>query len=498
MSHDAQESIAKPEAGKPANQPGSSGRVLFLAPQSFYSERGSSFRTLGTVTALLELGYQVDLVCFGGGELLERDGLRVVRTPCYAGPVPAGFSYRKVLHGLGLSCIAFFLLLRRRYLAMHAVEDSVIPAALLSAVFRIPYIFDSYSCLTGHLQSLLGSEHVTQNWAGRLLSFAAAGAAGVIDAGERPRVYRNGQSLCAIAGLPLTLFHRPSREEVSRVAQKYGLRRKRVILFVGTFQENDGVELLMRSFVELLQSCADQPGETANLCLVISGRGKVTNQAFRRYRNLATHLGIEHRVVFTGRSAGHEFASLVTLSSAIVCPKVEGDAPSLKLFSFLASGRPLIVTDIPAHRESVGDSPTILVEPTLAGLSGGLRRILVGSCREPVRAFLENPQDVCESSIELHTNTDTFRSVLSSFYLSALRLPNRNVVLPSLKAVFRAAAKLQKDFSRFELEELGGSEKHSGRLLSSDYESFSGLGSPMRDNIVFFLKGAALYGLMAL
>ncbi|GIT66664.1 MAG: hypothetical protein Ct9H300mP25_01360 [Acidobacteriota bacterium] len=101
-----------------------------------------------------------------------------------------------------------------------------------------------------------------------------------------------------------------------------------------------------------------------------------------RLQSLVYTLGIDDRVTFTGLVPRAEVDPLVRSATVCVVPTV--DTPSarytspLKLFEYMACGRPVIISDLPPVREVVEDEQTaLLVPPSDAGkLAEALRRLL--------------------------------------------------------------------------------------------------------------------------
>jgi glycosyltransferase involved in cell wall biosynthesis len=65
-----------------------------------------------------------------------------------------------------------------------------------------------------------------------------------------------------------------------------------------------------------------------------------------------------------------------------VSPRAHGGNLPLKVFDYLAAGRPIVATDIPTHRSVLTDELAVLVPPTARGLADGILSLL----RDPDRA----------------------------------------------------------------------------------------------------------------
>jgi len=62
-------------------------------------------------------------------------------------------------------------------------------------------------------------------------------------------------------------------------------------------------------------------------------------------------------------------------ATLVVSPRIHGRNTPMKVFSYLASGRPLLATRLPTHTQVLGDDIAMLVEPTPEGMAEGLRRL---------------------------------------------------------------------------------------------------------------------------
>ena len=128
-------------------------RVLMVAPQPFYTDRGTPIAVRQVLEALGELGQPVDLLTFPIGADPTLPGLRIFRSgnPLRIRRVPIGLSMRKV--ALDISLLAAF---RRRlasesYWCIHAVEEAAFPAAILARQYGIPLLYDMQSSLAEQL-----------------------------------------------------------------------------------------------------------------------------------------------------------------------------------------------------------------------------------------------------------------------------------------------------------------------------------------------------------
>ena len=128
-------------------------RVLLLAPQPFYEDRGTPIAVALVLKVLSERGTRVDVVTYHEGRDVELEHVtlhRIPRLPFVRGIRP-GFSWKKIVCDAFLMLTAMRMAARRRYDLVHAVEEAVFIALLLKWIFRIPYVYDMDSSLAQQL-----------------------------------------------------------------------------------------------------------------------------------------------------------------------------------------------------------------------------------------------------------------------------------------------------------------------------------------------------------
>src|SRR5215207_7453189 len=131
-------------------------RILVVAPQPFYEDRGTPIAVRQVLQALGELGRSVDLLTFPIGSDIGIPGLNIVRSanPFGFRRVPIGLSFRKVVLDLPLTWALRRLVVPGRYSCIHAVEEAAFPAALLAQRYGIPLLYDMQSSLAEQLARL--------------------------------------------------------------------------------------------------------------------------------------------------------------------------------------------------------------------------------------------------------------------------------------------------------------------------------------------------------
>jgi glycosyltransferase involved in cell wall biosynthesis len=76
------------------------------------------------------------------------------------------------------------------------------------------------------------------------------------------------------------------------------------------------------------------------------------------------------------RQPREAMAAYLALADVLVSPRAYGGNLPLKVFDYLAAGRPIVATDIPTHRTVLTDERAVLVAPESQALAEGILSLL--------------------------------------------------------------------------------------------------------------------------
>jgi glycosyltransferase involved in cell wall biosynthesis len=356
-------------------------KVLFLAPQPFYQERGTPIAVkIALETLAKKLSHTqsvetvIDVLCYAEGEDIEIPGVRIHRTPspAFLRGIRPGISLKKLLCDIifFFSTLALVIKARKRqYTIIHAVEESVFMAWLVKQLWRIPYIYDMDSSL---------SLQVTEKWWWSkplypLMSFlegiavrgsvAVAPVCDALSAIATKHGSPHTVMLRDVSLLPLSAEHNDCRNRVLGVSVG---NTQPVVLYVGNLEFYQGIDLLVEAFA-LVRTHASQPH------LVIVGG---TSDSIERYQNKASHLGCETTVTFLGPRPVSQLKDYLAAADIVVSPRVKGNNTPMKIYSYLHSGKALLATDLATHRQVLDDEISVLAPAEANGFANGLRTLL--------------------------------------------------------------------------------------------------------------------------
>jgi glycosyltransferase involved in cell wall biosynthesis len=346
-------------------------RILFVAPQPFYEDRGTPIAVRQVLQALGQLGYAVDLLTYPVGSDVTIPGLRIFRgaNPFGFRSVPVGLSVRKLLLDISLAAALRAHLRSQSYTCVHAVEEMAFPAALLGRRYGVPVLYDMQSSLPEQL-----SQRAPFTWAPvrRILerlerwlidrSDLIVGSAGLA-----AQVHR------AAPNAPVREWHFPSAPveaeapDVGALRERLGLSAEEpVILYSGTFEHYQGLPELIAA-IPLVR--AQVPSAT----FVLVGADRANGLATQASTEALLRSGALRIVERQPRS---EMAAYLAMADVLVSPRAYGGNLPLKIFDYLAAGRPIVATDIPTHRTVLAEDRAVLVAPNTEAIAQGILAVL--------------------------------------------------------------------------------------------------------------------------
>ena len=107
------------------------------------------------------------------------------------------------------------------------------------------------------------------------------------------------------------------------------------------------------------------------------------------------------------------------MSDVLASPRAKGQNTPFKIFTYLASGKPLVATRIATHTQLLDDTTAFLVEPTPEGLASG------------IRAALDHPEDAAARAgrgrdlLEREYGVERYREKIARAYATVERIAAR-------------------------------------------------------------------------
>lgn len=130
-------------------------KILMIAPQPFFTPRGTPFSIRGRIQALVALGHSVDLVTYHTGQDVSLPGLTIYRIPKipWIRSVAIGPSLAKVFLDVMLFALSVKRVLKEKYDIIHTHEEAGLMGAVLAPWARAQHLYDMHSSLPQQLKN---------------------------------------------------------------------------------------------------------------------------------------------------------------------------------------------------------------------------------------------------------------------------------------------------------------------------------------------------------
>lgn len=330
-------------------------RVLLLAPHPFFQNRGTPIDVLLVLRALSERDdTEVDAIVYPEGEDIELPGTTLYRVP-YAKNVTGirpGFSLKKLWIDFLMFFFTWRMVHKNRYDVLHAGEESVFIAMVMKRLYKIPYVYDIDSSIAQQMvekHPRLGVVSGFLNWM-EGCAIRGAIANGPVCHALRELCEKNGSGK-TVTLHDISQLQNPDLERnglIKNEIQSDGM----ILLYCGNLEPYQGVDLLVESFPYVVQ-------ENDGVELVIIGG---VDEDIDYYTKKAASLGVAEHVHFLGPRPFDQLDHYLADADILVAPRTRGVNTPMKIFPYLHSGKPVLLTKLYTHTQIVTDNEAYLAD----------------------------------------------------------------------------------------------------------------------------------------
>ena len=375
---------------------------------------------MATVDVLAELGYQVDMLCYPLGNSPQNRQYTIFRSygPASVQSVKIGPSPQKVLLDIPLAWSARKLVRKYSYDVIHGVEEAGFIACWLGKRYGIPYIFDMHSWMSQQIEDgkFLKIRFLLDLFK-KLELYAMKNARAIITVGEemtsllRTKLVPDVYSV-SLPDRSLSLQDSVSQETIRSIEERFFRQPGKKILYTGNFHQYQGIDLLLDSIQELKK----QGGLDCQLLLVGGGDGEREKVEF--YKEMCRTKGIADSVIFCGEFPPETMSVFIEKSDVLVSSRITGNNIPLKIYTYLASGKLLVATNIASHTQVLHSGNCLLAEPDPAAFARELQRALCELTDSEKERIAEEAK---KSSGQEHFQK--FTDILANCYTHCLKRP---------------------------------------------------------------------------
>ena len=356
-----------------------------VAPEPFFSPRGTPLSVLHRVEALTALGHRVQLLTYPFGETPRVPGLTVERSATVPGvrDVAVGPSLGKLLLDVPLFRRACRRARDGGFDLVHTHEEAAVAGGWIARRHGVPHLYDMHSSLPEQLGNFARYDVAPLVALFRgLEKFALRHADGVIAiSGSLARHAREtGYSgpLEVIENVMGGFAAEATAEQVRAARDRLTDGDGPLVVYTGTLEPYQGIELL-------LAAAGRTEGFAAAARFGVVGG---TEAQVERLRREARRRGVASRFSFLPAVPVGEVAAFQAAADVLVSPRRTGTNPPLKIYEYLRSGRPIVATDIVAHSQVLNEDTAEMVAPDAGSIASGIERLLADP--ERARRLAEN------------------------------------------------------------------------------------------------------------
>ena len=376
-------------------------KALVIAPQPFFTARGTPFSVYFRTLITVEQGVTVDLLTYGEGQDVDIPGVRIIRIPRFAifGNVKTGPSGLKLFLDFFILLWTLGLLLRNRYDFVHAHEESVFFCRFLKPVFRFRLVYDMHSSLPQQLTNfsfttsrlLIGLFEKLENTSIRaadvVITICPALADYVDDLiGKQDKHLLIENSIFDEVKLLQPASPVGSDNRSDDTDDPVTLPQDQpVVVYAGTLETYQGIDLLIAAFSRVL---AEKPDA---VLLIVGG----SQEQVKLYSEMARQEGLGESCILTGRVRQVLAKHYNSLANVIVSPRISGTNTPLKVYEQLFCGVPLVATNIYSHTQVLTDDVAFLVAPEPQSMARGI--IMALNDEAAAAAKVTNARELYES-----------------------------------------------------------------------------------------------------
>jgi glycosyltransferase involved in cell wall biosynthesis len=385
--------------------------ILMIAPEPFLEPRGTPISIYDRLSGLSALGHTVDLVTYHLGQDVEIEGVRIIRIPAlsFIREISIGPSPAKILLDVLLFFKSLQMLIQNRYQAIHSHEEAAYFSIALSKFFRIPHIYDMHSSLPKQLAISKFRKLKPVIWLFNQLekvvlvhSDAIIAIASELE--DHILQINPHANVTIIENIALSeLYGDLPASSPQDLKDALSINGQQIIIYTGNFEPYQGLDLLVDS-AEIV--CRQNSNA---VFVLVGGHPAQIDQLSKKVKSM----GLSKRFVFTGRVSPDQVSKYLNIAHVLVSPRSDGLPVPLKIYSYLYTGKPVLATNIAAHKGFSGYDHMLLADPHPEQFAQGLMDALELSKHLPTEGFITKKRKIAEEKINHYLSSieRAYRSV---------------------------------------------------------------------------------------
>jgi glycosyltransferase involved in cell wall biosynthesis len=349
-------------------------KILMISPQPFFEPRGTPISVYQRLEALSALGHEIDLLTYHVGKDVDFPNVKIhrVRRVNIIQHVRVGPSRAKILLDVLVFFKAIQMLFSKRYDVIHSHEEAAFFSMFLAWVFRTHHLYDMHSVLSNQLTNFdFGNKLLFVKIFEFLERMVLKTCDAVITVGADLEKYVKRVAphtrVVMIENIALHAYQtHVTPEDITELSKKLNLTGRLPIVYTGTYERYQGLEMAL-DCIRIVTK------EYPNAIFIFVG---AKNKQAREWTEIAREQNLQDHVLFLDVVPPEESMVFLAYATVLISPRLNGTSTPLKIYSYLHSGKPIVATNITAHKQVLSPDIAVLVEPNKEAFAKGILRVL--------------------------------------------------------------------------------------------------------------------------
>ena len=386
--------------------------ILLLAPHPFFQERGTPIAVDLLVRKLSDRGDKVDILTFHEGADKHYQNVTIHRINPMIGikNISPGFSIKKLYCDLILFFKMIAMLNKQSYDLIHAVEESATLAMLYKPFSKVPYIYDMDSVITEQLLEKSSKFKtvvpLVRFFESKTIKYSQAVVAVCQAIADYAHRYKH-DNVYLLKDISL-ISSEPADNQVDDLRALAG-NDVSIGLYIGNLESYQGIDLLIEALSVYTKN-------DNNVCLLIIGGN---NRDIDRYTDKAEQLGLSRVIKFLGPRPIADMNAYMQQADFLLSQRIKGINTPMKIYSYLASGVPVLATALPTHTQVMNDDIAFLSDAKPGAFAARINELVSNP------QLAQNKSANAKEFIQLNHSIEAFSKQVDVIYDAVERSLNK-------------------------------------------------------------------------
>ncbi|UCH88144.1 MAG: glycosyltransferase family 4 protein [Thermoplasmata archaeon] len=349
-------------------------KILMVAPEPFFQPRGTPFSVFHRTKALSKFGYKIDILTYHVGQDVRIPNTRIIRNRKvpFIRKIKLGPSIKKIIVDFFLFMKGFSLLKKGNYNYIHVHEEAGFLGIFYKKFTGLPMIYDMHSSIPEQMVNFNFSTRPAaikiMTWVEKKIIQNADVVIGICpNLAETVHSIDPPKKTYVIENTPMVEdLKRVSETERKKFKKTWGLKGVKVILYTGTLEIYQGIELMIDSVPYVVKKYPD-----VKFVLVGGSPPQI-----EKLKKMVKAKNVEDSVVITGQRPFEEMSKFMAVADILLSPRQIGTNTPLKIYSYLKSGKPIVATNLLTHTQVLNDEVSVLTDPSPEAFGSGILKLL--------------------------------------------------------------------------------------------------------------------------